>query len=94
VHLLVGAEREDYGASPKIVSRDMQTRDARCGEHGESRMVRPLCTNRMPPPRGTDANGMTCARTADRSLYFLLLAVEWMLVEPLLSRAKTLATKT
>jgi hypothetical protein len=26
---------------------DVQTRAARCGEHWESRMVRPLCTNRM-----------------------------------------------
>jgi hypothetical protein len=26
---------------------DVQTRAARCGEHGESRMVCPLCTNRM-----------------------------------------------
>jgi hypothetical protein len=32
--------------------RDMQTRDARCGEHGESRMVHPLRTNRMPPLEG------------------------------------------
>jgi hypothetical protein len=67
----------------------MQTRDARCGEHGESRMVRPLC----PLLRDQCEDGMTCARTADRSLYFLLLAVEWML-EPLLPREKKLATKT
>jgi hypothetical protein len=69
----------------------MQTHDARCGEHGESMMVRPLCTNRM--SRDQCEDGMTCARAADRSLCFLLLAVEWML-EPLLLREKTLATKT
>jgi hypothetical protein len=39
VHLL--AEQDEDGAC------DVQTRAARCGEHGESRMVRPLCTNRM-----------------------------------------------
>jgi hypothetical protein len=33
-------------------ARDLQTRAARCGEHGESRMVRPLCTNRMLPLEG------------------------------------------
>ena len=31
---------------------DVQTRAARCGEHGESRIVRPLCTNRRLPLEG------------------------------------------
>jgi hypothetical protein len=33
-------------------ARDVQTRAARCGEHGECRMVRPLCTNQMLPLEG------------------------------------------
>jgi hypothetical protein len=87
VHYLAGAGREDSEDG----SRDMQTRDARCGEHGESRMV--SLRTECPPSRDQCEDGMTCARTADRFLYFLLLTVEWML-EPLLPREKTLATKT
>jgi hypothetical protein len=36
----------EIGMGPKMVHA---TADTRCGEHGESRMVRPLCTNRMLP---------------------------------------------
>jgi hypothetical protein len=43
---------------------------------------------KMLPLEGQCEDGMTCARTADRSLYFLLLAVKWTL-EPLLPREKT-----
>jgi hypothetical protein len=54
---------------PEDGACDVQTRAARCGEHGESRMVRPLCTNRMLPPRGTDARtGGPAIGPADRSL--------------------------
>jgi hypothetical protein len=53
VHLLAGAVKEDYGVVwSEDGACDVQTRAARCGEHGESIMVRPLCTNRMLPLEG------------------------------------------
>jgi hypothetical protein len=48
VHLLAGAVKRSWSEDGAC---DVQTSAARCGEHGESRMVRPLCTIR----RGTDA---------------------------------------
>jgi hypothetical protein len=38
----------EIGMGPKMVHVTADT-CVRCGEHGESRMVRPLCTNRMLP---------------------------------------------
>ena len=73
---------------------DVQTRAARCGERGESRMVRPLCTNRMLPLEGPMRGREDLRLDRLTALFFLLLTVERMLEPLLLPCEKTLATKT
>ena len=93
MHYLIGAGREDYGASPKMVRVTCRHAMPGVGSMGSPEWCALCVRTECPPLRDRCEDGMTCARTADRSLYFLLLAVEWML-EPLLPREKTLATKT